>query len=204
MTDFSGAADKNSDIDGNTILLECEDNENVYISGLEFLKFKTDDKILDYISLTGKNMTLYNFAIGEKCTYFISTCCKFIEHDKIEEGTLLSATNNSLDSFDYQHGNCDVDSFKTLEHTRIHTCWPRDDEEDIEDGDNDLLEEEEDLTETNYWNGNNEVFKIINQKCVLCYERDSVYDFRQCGHQCICEQCNQNKGDIVILKCVVC
>ena len=41
-------------------------------------------------------------------------------------------------------------------------------------------------------------------KSVLCLERDSIYAFRQCGHQCICEQCYQNKGDIDILKCVVC
>ena len=65
-------------------------------------------------------------------------------------------------------------------------------------------EENEDLIETNYCNGNNEVVKIFNQKCVICLERDSSYAFRQCGHQCICEQSYQNKGDIDILKCVVC
>ena len=32
MTEFSGARDK-IDFDGNTLLLECEDNEYVYISG---------------------------------------------------------------------------------------------------------------------------------------------------------------------------
>ena len=46
--------------------------------------------------------------------------------------------------------------------------------------------------------------KIFNQKCVICYERDSVYAFRLCGHQCLCEQCYENKGDIDILKCVLC
>ena len=50
MTEFSGAIDS-SDFDGNTILLECADNEYVYISGLEFFKFNTKDKIIDYISL---------------------------------------------------------------------------------------------------------------------------------------------------------
>ena len=34
MTEFSGTRDKNV-FDGNTLLLECENNENVYISGLE-------------------------------------------------------------------------------------------------------------------------------------------------------------------------
>ena len=46
--------------------------------------------------------------------------------------------------------------------------------------------------------------KIFNQKCVICLESDSDYALRQCGHQCICEQCYYNKGDIDILKCVVC
>ena len=106
--------------------------------------------------------------------------------------------------FDYHLGECDIDFFKTLEHTRIHTCWPRDDEEDTEDDeDDDVGEEEEDLIETNYFNGNKELVKTFNQKCVLRYARDSIYAFRQCGHQCICEQCYQNKGDIDILKCVV-
>ena len=65
-------------------------------------------------------------------------------------------------------------------------------------------EENEDLIETIYTNGNNEMVKLFNQMCVICLERDSVYAFRQCGHQCICEQCYQKNGDIDMLKCVVC
>ena len=83
MTKFSGAADNNSDFDGNTIFLECEDNEYIYISGSEILKFKSDDNFTDYISLMGNNMIFYTFAIGEKYTYFISTHYKFVENDKI-------------------------------------------------------------------------------------------------------------------------
>ena len=55
MTDFSGAGDE-IDFEGNTLLLECEDNEYVYISRLEIFQFKTDDKFIDYISLMGNNM----------------------------------------------------------------------------------------------------------------------------------------------------
>ena len=62
MTDFSGAGDE-IDFDGNTLLLECEDNGYVFISGLEIFQFKTDDKIIDYISLVGNNMVPYTFAI---------------------------------------------------------------------------------------------------------------------------------------------
>ena len=65
-------------------------------------------------------------------------------------------------------------------------------------------EENEELIETNYTNGNNEVVNNFNHNCVICYERDSVYAFRQCGHQCFFEQCYQNRGEIDLLKSIVC
>ena len=65
MIEFSDA-NVSSDFDGNTYLLVCQDNEHVYTSRLDILKFKTDDKIIDYISLMGNNMSPYTFAIGEK------------------------------------------------------------------------------------------------------------------------------------------
>ena len=67
MTEFSGAGDK-IDFDGDTIFLECQNNEYAYISGLEIFEFKTSDKIQDFISLMGNNMIPYTFAIGEKYT----------------------------------------------------------------------------------------------------------------------------------------
>ena len=67
MTDFSGAEDKD---DGNTLLLECEDSKYIGISGLEFIEFRTDDKIVGYISLIGNNMIPYAIRLGEKYTYF--------------------------------------------------------------------------------------------------------------------------------------
>ena len=56
--------------DGNTILLECENNDYIYISGFEIVKFKIEDKIIDYISLIGNNMVSFPIAVGEK---YIST-----------------------------------------------------------------------------------------------------------------------------------
>ena len=64
MTKFSGA-DDSSGFDVNTILLQCEDNEYLYISGFEIFKFKSDDEIIDYISLMGKCMCPYFIATGE-------------------------------------------------------------------------------------------------------------------------------------------
>ena len=209
MTEFSGANDS-SDFNGNTILLECEDNVYIYISGLEISKFKTNDTFIDYTSFLGHNMCPYTFAIGENYTYFILTHYKFIEIDKIEKGTVLNVTNNSSDPFDLHLGKCGKDVFKKLERSQIHRCWPHDDEEAenvdlvVEDENDVLVEEDEDLIESNYGNGNNKKVKILNQKCVICYEIDSFYAFRHCGYQCVCEQCYQIKGDFDILKCVVC
>ena len=143
---------------------------------------------------------------GEKYTYFLSSHYKFIENEKIEEGTFLNATNNSLDPYDYHVEKCGKDAFKKIEHIQIHTCWPGFGEHEENEDDHlvEEVEENEDLIETSYTNANNEMVKIFNQKCVICLERDSIYAFRQCGHPCVCEQCFQNKGDIDILKCVVC
>ena len=100
MTEFSGALN-NSNLDGNTVLLECEDSKYVYISGLEVFEFRRSDKFIDYISLMGNNMIPYTFAVGEKYSYFISTHYKFIETDKIEEAILLNTSGDSLDQYDY-------------------------------------------------------------------------------------------------------
>ena len=106
---------------------------------------------------------------------------KFIENNKIEERTLLNATNNSLDPFDYHVEKCGVDSFKKLECSLIHTFWPGhgediENEDDISDVEYEF-EEDGDLIETQYLDGNNEVVKFFNQKCVICLERDSDYAF---------------------------
>ena len=89
MTQFSGAANNSSAFDGNTLLIECEDNEYVYFSGLEIIKFKIDDKIIDYISHIGNNMIPYAIMIGERYTYFLYNHYKFIENDKIEENLFI-------------------------------------------------------------------------------------------------------------------
>ena len=134
MTEISEAEDKVK-VDGNTLLLQCENNEYVFISGLEIFKFKTDDKIIDYISLMGNNMIPYTFAVRENYTYFLSPPYKFIENDNIEKATLLNATNNSLDPYDYHVEKCGIDAFKKLENELIHTSWPdhRDGDGEVED-----------------------------------------------------------------------
>ena len=192
MTKFSGGIDS-SGFDGNTILLKCEYNEYVYISGLEIFIFKTDDKIIDYISLMGNNMCAYAIAIGGKNTYFINNHYKFMENDKIEKGTLLNTVSDSLDPFDYHLGKCGADSFQKLEYSQIHSFYCDIEDKNVEEEGNDVLVEEDEEVETNFCNWTNDVVKKFNQKCVICYERDSVYAFRQCGQQCICLECCQKK-----------
>ena len=93
--------------------------------------------------------------------------------------------------------------FKKLEHSLIETCWPGhgENEDDISDVENAVAEDEvdgdENLIETRYVNGNNEVNKFFDQKCVICLETDSVYAFRQCGHQCICQDCYEKKEILI-------
>ena len=79
------------------------------------------------------------FTIGEKHTYFKSTHYKFIENDKIEEGTLLNTTYDNLDPSDYRLEKCGGNSFKTLEHTQIHIFY-LDSEENAGDEDYVLFE----------------------------------------------------------------
>ena len=205
LTQISGAKDS-SDFDGKTLLIEVEDIEYVYISGLEVFKFKTHDKSIEYISLMDNNMIPHAIMIGERYTYFLYHRYKFIENDKIEEGTLLNATNEILNPFDYHLEKCCIDSFKNLERSLNQTFWPgygEDDDNLIEENE-DNIQEDVNIHELKYTNGSNEIVKVLNQKCVICLERDSEYIFKQCGHQCICEECYQNKDDIDILKCVVC
>ena len=45
-----------SGYDGNTILLGGDDNEHIFVFGIEFIKFSTEDKTMVFISLLGNNM----------------------------------------------------------------------------------------------------------------------------------------------------
>ena len=66
---------ENFDFDGITILVRSNDigyNKCVFFSGFEIIKFSTKDKILDFKSLMGHNLTPTAFAVGEKDTFSLS------------------------------------------------------------------------------------------------------------------------------------
>ena len=130
MNEMSAAC-VSSDFDGNTILVGSDDfgynqslstrgdNEFIFISGFEIIEISTEDEILYFISLMGKNMIPTAIAIGGKFTYFRSDHYKFFENNNIEEGILLNSTNDSLDPFDYHLAKCDEGAFKTMECNQI-------------------------------------------------------------------------------------
>ena len=74
---------ENFDFGVDSILVKGDDNEymqakpticyaNNFFSGLESIKFNTEDKTIDLISLMGNNMNPTAVAVGEKYTYFLS------------------------------------------------------------------------------------------------------------------------------------
>ena len=146
MTEESGALNRGQ-YDGNSILLEmssplecnslyvtsseCNEYcfgetiqtefEFIFLSGYEIVKFCTEDKIIDFISNIGNNMVLvYAIAVGENYTYFLSDHYNFIEHEGIEERTLLNSTNDSVDPCDYHVLKCEI-AFTELDYEQIHT-----------------------------------------------------------------------------------
>ena len=90
----------------------------------------------------GNNMIPYVFAVGSRYTYFISEHYKFIENDKVEEGTLLISSDDILDPYDYHVYKISPDCFKKLlEFNRIHSSWP-----DMQSGFmQEIVEDEEDV-----------------------------------------------------------
>ena len=156
----------------------------------------------------GNNMLPYAVAVGEKYTNFISDHQKYIENDKSEEVTLLKNTENSSDSFDYHFFKNGENACTRLSREVVHTYYPYkvDDDEDIWRAHrvlDVLYAANEAAHKLDYSNGNNEMVKILNQKCIKYLENRSAYDYGNCGNQCICESCYQNKDDVDILKCVM-
>ena len=198
MTVFSGVVN-NSNFDGKTILLECEDSKYVYISGLEIFEFRFDGETLEYIFLMGKKMIPCTLAVGAKYTYFMSTHYKLIENDKIQECMLLNSSIDSLDPFDYHVSKNGLDCFKKLlECNRIQSNWLSmecgDMEEIIEEVIEEVVEEDDNIHGLEYTDGSDDFGKVFNHNCVICLERDSDNMFKQCGHHCIFEECYQKSG----------
>ena len=187
---------ENSGYDSNTILVGGDDNE-YFFWGFEINKFSTEGEFVDFINFMSNSMTAFSIDVGEKYTYFIPNHCKLIEDDKVEEGTLLNESVINNDPYAYHLANCGAGAFKTVEYSRVHTYYLNKEEDDVDEV---LVEEQEHSFKPDYCNGNNEMVKHLFQESVLSFEKPSGYALRQSWHQCVCENCNQNKSDVDISK----
>ena len=107
-----------------------DDNEHTHISGFEKTKITTEDEIIDIISLMGNNKIPTAIAVGEKYTHFISDLYKFNEINKIEEGALLSSTNEDVDSYDYHVLKGGDNIFSEMRVEIIHSFYKNDDKDE--------------------------------------------------------------------------
>ena len=110
--------------------------------------------------------------------------------------------NLSYCPYDLLYNTNDGQRFKISE---LKLIAPDHEDEDIENYFEYAQEVEDDENnEISIYNGNNELVKIFNEKCVICLENDSIYAFRNCGHQTICNDCYNNSDSNKLTKCVFC
>ena len=73
-----------------------------------------------------------------------------------------------------------------MECNEIPSFHPNREVEKHDEEEDEWVEKQTNLDKPAGCNGNNEM-KVFNQQCVIGFENSSVYAFRQCVHQCICE-----------------
>ena len=94
-----------------------------------------------------------------------------------------------LNLYDYQELKCGENACTETSFEEIHYLY-KDDDEVIWRAQRifeELAEEDVDEIDLKYCGGSEEVVKIINQKCVVYFDFPSVFAFRHCDHQRICE-----------------
>ena len=125
MTAFSGAFNKKC-FDGNTILLklgiENGKNKYVYIGGDMVCSFLTNDRIYEYFSNMGNNLSPYSVATGEENYYLLAPNFSFIKKDKIDYDTLLDGI--------YVPDSDLKESFEKMELNKIHSNYNYDNDDD--------------------------------------------------------------------------
>ena len=118
MTEISGAEDKEV-FSGTTILLEIGKEKNkhryVYIGDYMVCSFLTCDRIYEYISSMGNNLSPYSFATGEANYYLLAPNFKFIKKDKVDYDTLLGGI--------YVEDSDLKESFEELKLYKIHSRY---------------------------------------------------------------------------------
>jgi hypothetical protein len=89
---------------GNTILINLDNKNYVYVGGMSIRKFKPFNKIIDYFSFVGNNDVPYPFAIDKDYIYYV-------EEDQYAKTKKVTLDNfdkvaiefyNGLDTMNYQ------------------------------------------------------------------------------------------------------
>ena len=69
----------------------------------------------------GNNMVIKAIVIGKRCTTFIFDHYNISENEKIEEGTILNAANESDDPSDSRVLECGENAFTEVDNEQIQT-----------------------------------------------------------------------------------
>ena len=124
MTAISGAFDKKC-FEGNTILLkvviEIGKHRYVYIGGDMVCSFLTNDRIYEYISIMGSNLSPYSIATGEENYYLLASNFKFFKKDKIAYNTILNGINGPDSDL--------KKSFEEIELSKVHSNYNHDNDD---------------------------------------------------------------------------
>ena len=73
------------DYDGNTSSVGGDDNDYILVSGLEIIKFSTEDEIIDFMSLMRNIMIRTAVAVGEKYKSFSFDRHKLLRTKKLKK-----------------------------------------------------------------------------------------------------------------------
>ena len=103
MTKFSGSEDRKV-FDGNTILLYIGVENNkykyVYIGGDQLCSFLTNDKIYNYISNMGNNLTPYSIAFGYENIYYLTPYFKYTKNASINNDFDKLFDNSKISNYE--------------------------------------------------------------------------------------------------------
>jgi hypothetical protein len=97
-TKFSGGYGK--EFDGNTILLQIDDDEYIYI-GSEIFSFDTKSEIVDYVSIVGNNDVPYPYAVDKNGNIYLITEDVILKNN--EETTKNMAKYDNPYEYFYHH-----------------------------------------------------------------------------------------------------
>ena len=96
---------------------------------------------------------------------------------KIKQGGSLNSAEDIVDRYVYHELTCGENVFTGIKFEEIHVFFSKNEEENIWQAQKTLDKMIEANFQSEYSKGNNELVKVFNQECVICWENSSVYAF---------------------------